>query len=514
MVRYKSPDNGKSQGLRALKSEFPDVFAGSAATAMAPDVYVQDSIYVLRNTHVPEGSTWRDYVRRFAAVAEEAAARWSDSLRTVVLCFDKSRWVPLAKSEEQHKRNVNRAGTHEHDLPPLDVPDLDGPVPTGERMKDYFDSRQGYRQDVIAYVCYFLLAPHSPARMQLPRGVRLVVDGHCFGAPMMRALGDAYEPLGCIDLSDDTFDGMDEEQLFATPLVRAGERVRAAERARNRIGEGDFAMFHLAHAFAADGAHVVLYSVDSDLVYLALVHEYRQRFDALPLPRVRTHVWKRLHFRGRLYEDWTDVSRAFDTLRGDGGPLAPLSLVLALSAAGGDFIDCHLQVPHERFLRAYLEQRRYIGDLLAPAAAGAPTGRLQLCEAAHTRLLKCAYVYAAHDTALGKRERGDEVRAKLHDLCARVAPDELDRVPGRRPQVVWPRADDVRDAHRQLAWYWHLCRHVGEAHLPPADWDLLEHGYRLGDPAAGAVRGNVERRLADESARFATKRFSHFAAPK
>ncbi len=159
-------------------------------------------------------------------------------VHTVVLVFDKSKFVPLAKAPEQIRRHLNSERLAWDEANPrllvgekLALPDM-----------KLINATRNARYHAVSQLAELIQSKYRP-----PRGKRLIIDG--------ALLDDPEVPL-----------------MIETPM--RGERT-AAQRCpgwRNACGEADHGMFAWTTALAAErpGEHMLIHTRDTDVLLLAI----------------------------------------------------------------------------------------------------------------------------------------------------------------------------------------------------------------------------------------------------
>lgn len=281
-----------------------------------------------------------DLVRMMKKNAEYTLnKRGGGSYDTYVLCFDKGRFVPPTKKEEEADRDagvVARLREQEEEAEaqqetPTPGASLQGTskifeashVPHAEQRPylrlhqgfhcewdEAMTDREGTRMEIIRNLCQHMLdvyeahgecdalraaGAQSPlgAGFQLERGKRVIIDGHCLRVPDVQELdlqirlNQGQQLLGGENALGH---GLSDDDLYEIPICLARDAAGMyslclVPELRNRIGETDFTLFFLAERMA-ELSHVTgyspyrhggfdVFSTDTDILHLAMVYLWK-----------------------------------------------------------------------------------------------------------------------------------------------------------------------------------------------------------------------------------------------
>lgn len=339
---------GKSEWRKAVLEKFPDAVCklGVFTDSKAAEYVFVDSMQTLKSCSSHTIRSWGDLVHCLLN-----DCRWTSKsfpkVHTFVVCFDDYRRVPLAKSVEQKKRSKPGGDR----LDEFEIGAL------GDTLTDEFSSalhdRNRWCPQIIRY-CAKHWASDCPPTF-LKEGQRLIVDGH-------------YLDYGDID-------GVAVHPDAPMVITRTnGEFVVdfLAEH-EHGLGEGDLSMAFLLDRLVAQNSSVLMYSVDSDMMwYLLRLLETTNKYYNLywryapmlswcaspnPFPQIRE----------KNKQEWCHMNALRvmidGALRKLPAELRVTTLAIACFSAGNDYIDPFPRVPPHHFVTAFFNNIEYIGPL-------------------------------------------------------------------------------------------------------------------------------------------------------
>lgn len=274
------------------------------------------------------------------------------NVSTVVLCFDKSNYVPISKGQTQNDRNKEKEERIAQ-LPEL-ILDLD--MRLTSTWNDYLSKRGYTRNEMIRFVCKHLLDPKGPARINWPLNIELIVDGHCLEASDVEEWG-----IQCEDQNIHLSDWMENEHElndYPIKMTLKNQKLNYSfeKRLHNKIGEFDYNAFYLAKTMSniKGGSPVIeIQSVDTDMIYLSMIYLYKdlQRIQSGEVTDDLTQIF--IHGKG----DYLDVNHLVTLIHKDIPQLENASVYLSfiMQLGGCDFLDGHWWIPHMKFLDGFLE---------------------------------------------------------------------------------------------------------------------------------------------------------------
>ena len=424
--------------------------------SMEAETCVIDSSQSLKSLN-PERNTQTPWAVQNGMINDARHAfRAFPKMRTAIMCFDRYRRVALCKDVEHAERTRTSGGAG---AVPADfeMPGLHEQLSEG--FAAVIHDRHVWIPKLIAWLCKQWCGPCPPDFLH-SAGQRLVIDGHCL----------TYGDLEGVAVHPDA------------PLVleRLGDgtlKVDFLDDLAHLHGEGDLSMLYLLSELAENNSAVLLYSVDSDLMwYLLRLLEKSQKTWKLfmryrpglswcvspnPVPDIQL---------SKEPQTWIHVNRlkieiqSYEPLR-----KIPLehrvgTMAVLVALAGNDFVDSIPWVPVHHFLKAYFNNMEYIGDIV-----GGDNNALYTNPWALARLTDCA----AQQAAL----RGEEIyRAGASEKkVSKHMPGELDLA--------------YRSLHLDL--FLRIMDSIGE---PAFKEPLLCHyGYARIDRSRPVGRGNLCR---------------------
>jgi hypothetical protein len=343
--------------------------------AEAETVFI-DSHQTLKGCNSEVIGTWRYLVK---ALLNDAlyTSRTYRKVNTYVLSFDRQKCVSFAKAVEQLERTKSSmAGEGSSALSGFCIGELDDPL--GDGFSAALNDRDYWVPEIIRH-CVIRWATDCPPEF-LREGHRLIVNGHAL----------RYGDIPNVGVHPDA------------PLVitkRKGQFVvDFMDDLANQHGESDLAMLWLLDEVAPNNSTVLLYSVDSDLMWylLRLLEKSRNHFE------IYLRYWPGLawcasknafpQIREKQNQKWIHINRLKELMQSY-EPMRMLPLEhrifswFVLGAAGGnDFVDTLPKVPVHHFIAAFLNNMEYIGDLVI----GRNAHDIRLNAQSYARLIECA----------------------------------------------------------------------------------------------------------------------------
>jgi len=306
--------------------------------------------------------------------------------------------------------------------------------------------------------------PRRQGLPEEPRGCRRTgVD--------LRAIREeaANAPSGAMHQQFDSLQQLKRAKKTASDMGACRPACATAARYANKLGEGDFSLFHWVEQLRDRGdgngyTTFELVSTDTDILYLALTyihrltenHGYLEPLKAnadapLPIPRIvlmmergwLAHTGYVCHVNNLYHGIVVD-------LLGGKHKLVP-SFLFSNYAACGDYSIGYGYVSPKSFYMSYLEHYDYIGYLVDPQRATPeyPLGIWAINPDAYMRLLTAAY-FAQHKQTLSKQL---DVCA-IHDISDLPSHTDCDKVFRGDGKVV-PEVNDYDRLRRALNA--HLC---------------------------------------------------------
>ena len=281
-------------------------------------------------------------------------SRYFKKVHTFVVCFDDYSRVPLAKSVEQASRSANSTrGEGKSALEGFEIGELSDFIDDG--FSSALHDRHYWCPELIRY-CAKHWATDCPPDF-LKEGDRLIVDGHYL----------KYHDIPDVGVHPDA------------PMVitkQNGEYViDFMDDLEHGLGEGDLSMLYLLDKLVHQNAKVMLYSIDSDLMwYLLRLLEVSDKFYDVfwrispslswcaspnPYPQIRDknkQKWCHINTLKQLIQTHPELRKL---------PLEHrvTSLAIACAASGNDYIDPLKGVPSHHFITAFFNNISYIGPL-------------------------------------------------------------------------------------------------------------------------------------------------------
>lgn len=281
-------------------------------------------------------------------------SRYFKKVHTYMVCFDDYSRVPLAKSVEQASRSANAdRGEGKNALDGFKIGELSDFIEDG--FSSAIHDRHYWCPELIRY-CAKHWATDCPPEF-LKEGDRLIVDGHYL----------KYQDLPHVGVHPDA------------PMVitkQNGEYVvDFMDDLEHGLGEGDLSMLYLVDKIVEQNSTVLLYSVDSDLMWyllrlLEVTDKYYQMFWRIspslswcaspnPYPRIREknkQRWCHINTLKQLIQSHPEMRKL---------PLEHRITTLAVvcAASGNDYVDPIKGVPSHHFINGFFNNVEYIGCL-------------------------------------------------------------------------------------------------------------------------------------------------------
>lgn len=341
------------------------------------------------------------------------SSRFFKKVHTYIICFDDYTRVPLAKSVEQASRSASASrGEGVNALEGFKIGEL------SDFLEDGFSSalhdRDYWCPEIIRY-CAKHWATDCPPTF-LKEGDRLIVDGHYL----------KYQDLPDIGVHPDA------------PMVitkKNGEYViDFMDDLEHGLGEGDLSMLYLVDKIVEQNAKVLLYSVDSDLMWymLRLLEITDKHYDLFwritpplswcaspnPFPQIREknkQRWCHINTLKQMMQSNKQLRKL---------PLEHriTSLAIMCAASGNDYIDPVKGVPPHHFITAFFNNIEYIGSLCDQpmpkiwSLVGANYNRLMDCAVRQSTMRKKGDYKAPPTTAPPKKmpTLNDQIHRKHH----------------------------------------------------------------------------------------------------
>lgn len=345
----------KSEARNLILKKYADatcdlaVFTGS----MDAEYVVVDAMQTLKSCSNNVLGCWKDLTH---ALLNDClySSRFFKKVHTYMVCFDDYSRVPLAKSVEQASRSRNSdIGEAKQALNEFSIGELTDFIDDG--FSSAIHDRNYWCPELIRY-CAKHWATDCPPKF-LKEGDRLIVDGHYL----------KYQDLPEVGVHPDA------------PMVitkKNGEYVvDFMDDLAHGLGEGDLSMLYLVDKIASQNSKVLLYSVDSDLMwYMLRLLETSDKFYDMywrispslswcaspnPYPTIRENNkqrWCHINSLKQLIQSDKQLRKLPLELR-----ITTLAMVCA--ASGNDYIDPINRVPSHHFITAYFNNIKYIGEL-------------------------------------------------------------------------------------------------------------------------------------------------------
>lgn len=443
-------------------------------------------------------------------------------------------------------------------------------LPTGER----FALKQGRRQQIVAFICYNLLRPadeENPepsldpekpmqqATLQLERGHKVVLMGHCLSLDFFRKTkwNEAEgrdENVGWLSGFTPPAPGQQNDESIdwgCVPIVAyrnesTGDLEMTFSMQRfTTIGEAEVSVFSQAQVSIDANKEVgrrttiVMESKDTDMLLYSLLYQrlHNRATDLATLfwrsPQRITPMQQQSIILGtaqfgdaesRAWPKYVDICALADALTTELSPFYddPLEcFVLAMLTRGSDYTLPFKGVTHERFFNALLKHHAFIGrQLVGPPAAAdivdpmdevkpgktpalATDGSLlrQIHSVSWLNLVMAAYSEAHHTRLLDK-----EKKALLYKTPQQVSDALNGQLPNANGKRVAPLAADKQmpELKQLLArfantiYVFTMFLQVGTAHLglPSTEEELRLHGFRPIDKTRPMSRNNIRFKAA------------------
>lgn len=287
------------------------------------------------------------------------------SARVFVMSFDKFKFIPPAKSEEQEKRKQS-VKTDPEDLKPIDFSDMNTPI---NNFADYLQDRMGWRTKIIQWISYKLLDPMSEYAITPVLNRTFVIDGHQMSQKQLQKIRGIY---GLDTVPDDNSAYVSPIMVICTRNIsETGEieicrTVQIQDDCANMVGESDHLPFfwlnHWTKGLTGTTNNLEIISIDSDSVYISLVYLYnvRKSYETTgtslnKLPRIIVQK------RSSSKTDFIHINKLYDAILVRG--YNPIDLMIVLFTAGSDYTDSFYFVSYKCFLEAYFQYHKEIGPL-------------------------------------------------------------------------------------------------------------------------------------------------------
>ncbi len=551
MVRVKGKTSGKAKGWADIKEWLPgkDEYQGAnTPPSCNVTLVVDDGLQCLNktvryfkkatnsNTAIQSSSTI-ETEEELADEPEDSAETMKEKMETVALsdimermgrmrekeygnvriyvhAFDRQDNVPIAKSDEQEKRNeVAEAHCVAHDEPlqDIDLDDLNTLIPHFTR---YIGDRDCWRKKIIANICKRFLSRTGKYGIRPLPGCMVVLEGHCLtveeatreGVLLGGSVTDPYNTPIVISRK-----GEDD------PVVCSWNKPLCSY-----IGEADFSPFFYLN-YVTDGLTnrisktMEIISTDTDLIYFSLVylynaHKLREQRPDLAMPHIR--IRRPLSAKN---EEWVDTNALYAKLHTKLGTHdSIIDLLVVMMGAGGDFVCTHSYVTHKKFLVSWSDNRQHIGPLFSivrdppddpvrqtleqenyfPKGWILPT-EIRIDARNYLKVMKFAHGYANPS----RIDRQTLVKLNPWHLnryfAAHVAtdPDTGEQATKRAIMATrfMPEKDDIEQHILQLLYYMRMVFSVGLAEVKTSR--VLQYGYELRDPTLPLQRGNITKTI-------------------
>lgn len=360
---------GKSNIRKRLEEVYPQSFYNDCRPIVAAEatLVVIDSMQVLKGL-IPDGKTGRELGDRMLLDLKA-----DHTPKTFVFTFDCYPFVSISKSITQSQRTeIGMRGEARNDL-------LDFKLSLDEIIPDSWSQAVQDRNVGIPTILRFFVK-HWLTK-DLGENIILYLDGHYLH----------HEDIEEHDIggAPDTTDPL---ELLKYPLKLENGKATFVPHLKNELGEGDFAIPFFLRELSEEHHVATVLSIDTDLISILLWAETGLR--------VNLRYWPRLSFvsnsngYGRMkdknQQKWIAIDELKSAIYAD-QRLAPLedpllSLLLAMAASGGDYIDPFSRVTPQRFIDTLLVNAEYIGDIVDKE------GVVQV--EAYKRLVRCACMQA------------------------------------------------------------------------------------------------------------------------
>jgi hypothetical protein len=356
--------------------------------------------------------------------------------------------------------------------------------------------------------------------VNVPRGKRLIINGHCISLEKSRELkvgeGQKWSPK-------------DDEEAYSTPIVVEEDlSLSWADHLADRLGECDFSGYYIYNRLCEhEGRRLGLdvYSVDTDIMFLGLVYCHKNRGQDGIYWRFEPNLSWVLHYAEvpdrwpQLNERWGDISELHRSIKGGcfnrpkekpqkfnkktGKPIVPrkkadiptkvedfvmlknpiLTLVAAFFTMGGDFIDKFPLIVHETALKAVMCYSKYIGDIVEEDKAMYRYS-VNINGKSFARFVKSCYVIQKNV----KDEDGNAVHPK--DMTLEDIEDCLKNWKNKSGD--FPSTEKIQCHAKHLLYYFSLVFQVGDEKRL-REPDPLMYSYSKKDEDQELSRTNIKR---------------------
>ncbi len=318
-----------------------------------------DEEYDEKEEQTLQGPTLYDIVREITKIYTQAPYR---DAKVFVMSFDKSKFVPAAKSEEQEKRQKN-SKVNIGELKPINFKNINEPIPN---FSDYLQDRKGWRKRIIKWLCWQMLSPTSEFAITPSIGKSFIIDGHQFN---LSELGKIKGICGLNNIQTDSDAYVIPIMVLSTRNPSGGGKriVQIQANCANTIGEGDHIPYFWLNHYTSGltttkNNKLEIISIDCDSVYLSIVYLYNVRKsyevtgrDLKDIPRII--IQKKTPSK----IEFIHINRLYDEILRK--CINPIDLMIVMFTAGTDYTDSHYFVPYKNFLTAYYTNHKLIGPL-------------------------------------------------------------------------------------------------------------------------------------------------------
>jgi hypothetical protein len=311
-------------------------------------------------------------------------------VKKFVLCYDDYRYVTFAKCVEQNARAQSSGRVNlSANLKDFSIGAPDDPV--GYGYSDAVHDREHWCREILRFVCIQWATDESYLSDFLVEGDQFIVNGHYLRYFDLDAIGVAVSPNAPLVIT--RIDGRNV--------------VSFLEECTNTLGEGDLSMLFMMDHLVTDGDSVLLYSIDSDLLWylMRLLEVSSKRYN------VFWRYWPMLfwcvtpHHYHKLQEKheqkWCFINGIMNSIWEDKNlSVIPLreritSLTILFAMAGNDYIESIYRVPIHHIMAVYMMNIKEIGSLVLNGEDLTSSG---LNVQSFKLLIECAVIQASSRT--------------------------------------------------------------------------------------------------------------------
>jgi hypothetical protein len=536
---------GKSQARHELQRYVPSVFFPGLPEQRQPQVVIEDLHQVIRplgsSPDLTPGDVSCKLKRGFDIfIFTKRSAEYTlehTEAETYIGIFDKARYVPIIKGEEQASRDgpkdvpTTSKRRAKEIKPKPDTTPVDG-IPHDKRrpyltpkdapprdLKLAISDRNGTQMEIIRNIVSSWISPASGARLRVPDGKRVIIDGHCLTVAGGKAIGIAG------DAPDTDEDAYCTPILIGTDFGGEEDTVRWMPELFNRLGETDYTMFYMHKRMGditGEPVRTDMLSTDTDTLMLGLVYMEKYGAQAGDLWwRYKPNLTWCFHTErpNVTFQEWVHVTAAYTAIKGgrfmrDPPPNAHrseskkkawqeerqrmtqaqrddiakkaemneksyeslshgvMTFVAAMWSCGCDYTESYNRLTHEYFIDAIRQHIAYIGDVVVTDSHG-----VMLNGNAYARLIKCAFM------------QSKDMKDKPESVSMALIHKKMERL---SKNFQFPSTERIQITARHLLYNLILAYQVGSA-SELSQPNPLHYYYELVDPSKGLTRDNLIR---------------------